>query len=156
VALFQSSVLPLFPIFGVVPNVVLLIVMGWSFHNGPNAGMVWALIGGLLVDLTSGTPLGLSVLPFIVAVLIASVGYARVYRANLILPALITLAALVTCQVLYLLLSAAVGRPVLWGQVLGEVVFPWLLFHMVVMPGFYFAAAWLSDLVGSRDLNFGA
>ena len=148
--------LPLFPIFGVVPNVVLLSVMGWSFHKGPNAGMVWALIGGLLLDLTTGTSLGLSVLPFMVAVLIASVGYARVYRANLVLPALVTLAALSSYQVLYLLLCAAIGRQVLWVQVLGQVVLPWLLLHMAVMPGFYFAAAWLADQVSSKDLNFGA
>ena len=96
-------------------------------------------MGGLLVDLATGAPLGMSVLPFLAAVLIASVGFARVYRANLVLPAFITLAALLVYQASYLVLAAIVGRTVLWEQIIQQVLLPWLILHLALdapdLPG---------------------
>lgn len=117
--------------------------------------MVWAVIGGLLVDLATGGSLGLSVLPFLAAVLIASVGFARVYRANLVLPAVITLAALLVYQTSYLVLAAIVGQTVLWEQVIRQVLLPWLILHLALMPLIYLAASWLAARLSSPDLRFG-
>jgi rod shape-determining protein MreD len=45
-------------IAGAFPNIVLLAVIGLTWTSGVRTGLVWACVGGLLLDLTSPGPLG--------------------------------------------------------------------------------------------------
>ena len=47
----QNAVLPLLAWHGVVPNLVLILVVGWAVARGPQAGMAVGFAGGLLLDL---------------------------------------------------------------------------------------------------------
>jgi len=134
---------------------MMLTVIAWSFQRGPNAGMVWALIGGLAIDLASGAPFGISPVPLMLAAIVAGAGYNRIYRSNLVLPALITLLAVALYQTLYLALLVLTGQPVNWQVGLWQVGAPLLLLHWVLMPAVYFGAAWLSRLTKSSHLHLG-
>ena len=89
VAIIQSSLLPQVPVFGLVPNLMLLTIVAWSFQRGPNEGIVWGLIGGLAIDLASGALVGISPLPLMVAALVAGIGRTRIFSGNVVLPALV-------------------------------------------------------------------
>ncbi len=61
-ALVQGSVLP-FVIGDRVPlNLVLVLVIGWALLRGLQSALVWAVVGGLWLDLLSGVPLGTAML----------------------------------------------------------------------------------------------
>ena len=61
-ALVQGSMLP-FIIGNRVPvNLVLVLVIGWALLRGLKSALVWAMVGGLWLDLLSGVPLGTAML----------------------------------------------------------------------------------------------
>ena len=57
-ALAQVTWAPRFEVGGAFPNLVLLGVVGVTWTLGSRAGMAWACIGGLLLDLTSSGAIG--------------------------------------------------------------------------------------------------
>ncbi len=154
-AFVQSSVLPRIPIPTVVPNLTLLTVMAWSFQRGPNEGMVWAMIGGLAIDLASGAPLGISPPPLMVAALTVGIARARVFRRNILLLALISLLAIGLYQIIHLALFKAVGLPVSWHTGIVEVALPSTAVHLALMPVVYLSVSWLTRLVHGSLIRLG-
>jgi rod shape-determining protein MreD len=151
VAVLQSSILPQIRIFGLVPNLMLLTVVAWSFRRGPNDGIVWGMIGGLMIDLASGAPLGISPLPLMIAALVVGAGRARIFSGNLVLPVIISLLTLALYQVLYVVLLMLVGQPVSWEEGVLRVAAPLVFLNLVLMPIVYIAISWLARLTeGSR------
>lgn len=57
-ALLQVTWAPRLTVFGTFPNLVLLAVVAVTWTQGVRAGMAWACVGGLLLDLTAAGPLG--------------------------------------------------------------------------------------------------
>jgi rod shape-determining protein MreD len=57
-SLLQSTVLPRITVLGVHPDLLLMVVTSWSLLRGSEEGMLWALIGGLGMDLLSGAQFG--------------------------------------------------------------------------------------------------
>jgi rod shape-determining protein MreD len=68
----QTAVLPYFPLYGVVVQIPLLIVISWALLHGLEEGLVWAFVAGLCVDLFSIGPFGATALAYITAVLVIS------------------------------------------------------------------------------------
>ncbi len=56
--LLQNIIKVHLPYASVSPDMLLVIVVGCAFMFGSNAGMVYGFIAGLLLDLTTGSPLG--------------------------------------------------------------------------------------------------
>lgn len=57
-ALIQVTWAPRFEVGGAFPNLVLVAVVAVAWTSGPRVGMVWASIGGILLDLTAAGPIG--------------------------------------------------------------------------------------------------
>jgi len=57
-ALAQVTWAPHFEVGGAFPNLVLLGVVGVTWTHGQRSGMVWACVGGLLLDLVASGPVG--------------------------------------------------------------------------------------------------
>lgn len=57
-AIVQVTWAPRLSVQGVFPNLVLLAVVVITWLNGVRAGLVWACIGGVLLDLTASGPIG--------------------------------------------------------------------------------------------------
>lgn len=65
----QVSLFATTPVFGIVPDVVLLTTIGIALAGGPERAAVAGFAGGLVFDVTVTTPFGMS------ALVLASVGY---------------------------------------------------------------------------------
>ena len=57
-ALVQVTWAPSISVHGAFPNLVLAIVTVITWTRGQRAGLIWACVGGLLLDLTAPGPLG--------------------------------------------------------------------------------------------------
>lgn len=91
-ALLQATILPRLRILGGQPDLVTLIVLAWSILDREQEGMVWAFVGGICLDLLSGTPLGISSLAMVPIAYAVGLTELTVYRNNYLLP--VALAAL--------------------------------------------------------------
>lgn len=87
---FQSAVLPRFSILGTVPQMLLLVAVAWGLLYGMREGLILAFVAGVLADLFSASPLGISSLAMMAAVLVA-VMIKRYFPENrVVLPAILT------------------------------------------------------------------
>ncbi|HVC40394.1 MAG TPA: rod shape-determining protein MreD [Candidatus Saccharimonadales bacterium] len=57
-ALVQVTWAPRIEVLGAFPNLVLIAVVALTWTRGVRAGMAWACVGGLFLDLTAAGPLG--------------------------------------------------------------------------------------------------
>ena len=66
-ALVQSTAANRLAIVGVKPDLVLLLILIGTLVYGLQPGLVWAFLGGLMLDIFSGGPMGSSSLALIAA-----------------------------------------------------------------------------------------
>jgi rod shape-determining protein MreD len=134
---------------------MLLTVVAWSFRRGPNDGMVWGMIGGVMIDLASGAPLGISPLPLMVAALVVGAGRARIFSGNVVLPVIVALMTLALYQAVYIILLMLVGHPVSWGEGVLRVAAPLVLLNLALMPVVYVVISWLARLTEGTRVRLG-
>lgn len=146
--LLQSTLAPYIKINNVHPDLVLVIVLGWTILRGLNEGVIWAVIGGLSLDLLSGGPFGLFSLAMLVVTLITSLFHGRLFGSSIILPLSLTFPLSVLFNGLALFLLNLLGRPVIWNEVFAAVLAPVAIFNTAVMllvfPLLYMLNRWLN------------
>src|SRR5947207_12387014 len=76
-ALFDTTIAPYLQIGGVQPDIVLVMAVIWTVIVGFESGLVWAFLGGLLIDLLAPRPLGSTAFALLLSVGAAAV-YARI------------------------------------------------------------------------------
>lgn len=146
-AIAQTAVLPHFPIYGLVPQLPLLVAISWGLLRGVDEGVLWGFVAGLLLDLFSVSPMGLTSLAFMVAILIVTWIDVALPTSRVFLPMLLAALATLIYLLLYFLGLQLLGRPVsfqsvtaLPGVVLlhGGLVLPvyWLMYaiHRTIRP----------------------
>jgi uncharacterized membrane protein len=75
-ALFEATVLPELPIGGTQADLVLALAIVATMLLGPEDGLVWALVGGLLLDmLTPARPIGATTLTLLLVVGLAALAW---------------------------------------------------------------------------------
>jgi rod shape-determining protein MreD len=110
-AVGQTAVLPHFPILGLVPQLPFLVALAWGLLRGMNEGIIWAFIGGLLLDLFSVAPLGVTSLSFMVAIL-AVIWIENVMPADrFFIPVIMAIVATIISLLVYLILLRLLGYP---------------------------------------------
>lgn len=87
-AIFQANLLPHFPILGIVPQLFFLVALAWGMLHGLMEGLVWAFVAGILVDLFSATPLGVTALASLAAVAVAALIKDVLPENRIVVPAL--------------------------------------------------------------------
>jgi rod shape-determining protein MreD len=76
-ALFDTTIAPYLQIGGAQPDLVLVLAVIWTVVVGLEGGLVWAFVGGLLIDLLAPRPFGSTAFALLLSVGAAAV-YARV------------------------------------------------------------------------------
>lgn len=144
--------MPHLTIMGVKPDLVLLMVISWSLLRGAQEGVIWALVGGMGLDLLSGAPFGTSTVPLVIISLLAGLGELSVFRTRIALPLIATLIATLAYDLFFLLLLYAEGRSIAWTDSLTKVVLPSTLFNVLLSPFVYKALYWLHRKTGREEM----
>jgi rod shape-determining protein MreD len=144
--------MPLMPIMGVKPDLVLLMVISWSLLRGAREGMTWALVGGIGLDLLSGAPFGTSTVALVILSLVAGLGELSVFRTRIALPLIATLIATLAYDLFFLLLLHVEGRSIAWTDSLVRVVLPSTLVNVLLSPLVYKALHWLDRKTGREEM----
>ncbi|MGC8788100.1 MAG: rod shape-determining protein MreD [Anaerolineae bacterium] len=147
IALLQTSVMPNFMLFGVVPDLMLLVIVSWTLLRGIQEGIVWALAGGFMLDLLSGGPFGAITISLSLSTLVAGSGSPTIFHGASWLPALAGAVATGLYNLLYLIILQLSGRPMPWGPSLLQVAVPCMIVNALVMYPIYWAMRWLHHRV---------
>jgi rod shape-determining protein MreD len=108
-ALAQVSILPSFSIFGVHPNLVVVLLAAWMSIRGRSEALVLIPFGGLVLGLLDSQPLGLAMLALTPLMLLTEIREMRLVESDL-LPAVILVAvATLSYEIAILLTLVAEG-----------------------------------------------
>lgn len=140
-AVVQTAVLPHFPILGLIPQLSFLVALAWGLLRGMNEGIVWAFIGGLLLDLFSVAPMGVTSLSFMLAILAVVWIENAIPADRFFVPVIMTAAATVINLLIYLILLRLLGYPTTLQEAAallptailhGALILPiyWLMFYL--------------------------
>ena len=139
-AAIQATLMTQFRVLGGAPDLILLAVIAWALVAPDPDGMLWALFGGLAIDLLSGGPFGMNAILLVIITYLAGFSEDRFWESHFLLP----LAAVMVASLLYhgmtLGVLAALGRSVDWGLSLGYVTFPSVFFNLILTIPAYYAA----------------
>jgi rod shape-determining protein MreD len=144
-ALLQTSVMPSLSWSGVMPDLMLLVVVSWSLLRGTREGLLWALAGGLLLDLMSGGPFGVAVVSVVLSSVIIGMGELNVVRGSLWLPLVACVLATATYDVAYWSILQVTGRSSYTVHGLLQVMGPSFILNALAMYPTYWATRWLSQ-----------
>jgi len=154
VALLQTTALPALEILGVRPELMLLMVLAWSLLRGVEEGLVWAFLGGLMLDLFSGGPVGASALALLVVSFLSGLTRGSVTRTSFMLPIGIALAGTLLYQTLFLLVIQLTRGTVPWADSLFRATLPSLAVNALLMPVIFKIMAWLDRKTGREEIGW--
>jgi len=152
-AVLTASLSPYVKVLGVAPDFVLIFAACWAMVRGQSEAMVVVPMAGLLRDLTTSDPLGLSVLALSPIVLLASLREFRPVESDF-LPALaVVAAASLAYSILGMAVLTATGDAVPWGTALLWLTVPSLIVNPLFAVLLYPPIRWLSPR--PRPASFG-
>jgi rod shape-determining protein MreD len=127
--ILQIAIAPHLALFGVVPNFIFLVVVTIALTQGPVAGGVSGLVGGLVFDLLGNGAVG----PY--ALVLTIVGYAagmlsaNMFAEGWLLPVTVVAVASLTAEVAHGIVLAILGSGIsFWGSLL-TVMLPAAVYH---------------------------
>lgn len=130
-------------VLGARPNLVLLVVLTWAVVRGADEGLMWAFVGGMILDLLSGGPLGATALALAGAAYLAGQSLGEELGLPVVrLMILVALGALVYHLIILLILNWT-GHTVSWGFSLARVGGPSVLLNALLAPAVLPPLNWL-------------
>ncbi len=151
VAILEIGLQPHLGYMGATPDFMLLSVSMWSLVQGPLEGVFWALVGGFLLSIFSGGPVGILAFGMIPAALLAGLGQTRFFGGWLHLPVVVTFLAYITYGLTVFLLLRATGWP---GDLIPAIQYQMLpnaIYSAILSPILYPFFRWLHyQTVGER------
>jgi rod shape-determining protein MreD len=106
-ALAEFSVVPYLKIGEAAPHPVLVFGVIWTIAGGIEAGLAWAFVGGLALDILGQRPLGSSAFSLLIAIGVASLIGGFLGRVRIVAPVAATAVASVLYSVLLLITTTA-------------------------------------------------
>ncbi len=110
-ALAQATWAPRLEVGGAFPNVVLLVVVATCWTLGPRAALAWAMVGGLLLDLTAAGSIGPHALALLPGVYVIGFWIRNLEHAGALHVALTCAFSTVIYSIVLLLVGGLLGTP---------------------------------------------
>ena len=148
---FQTAVLPYFPLFGVTPSLPFLVALAWGLLRGVNEGVIWAFIAGFFMDLFTAAPVGGLALTYMIAVLAASVINDVLPANRTVIPMLLAAIATIIQQLLYAIFLAIFGYSIV--QVIAASLLPTVLLHAFLILPIYWLLYLLQRAVWPKPVE---
>jgi rod shape-determining protein MreD len=139
-ALGQTSALALAPLFGVVPNLVLLTLVAWTFARGLEETLPLYLAGGLALGVLQGDPAGLPLVGLALVAVVALIHELRIIRSDLLAALLVVGLGSAVYGAVHLGAHALTGERVAPVSAALHVLLPTAAVHVALFPLFFWTA----------------
>jgi len=134
VLIFQTTVLDYLTVYGVKPDLVMLLVVFNGFLLGPREGAFLGFAGGIIEDLFSGSYIGMNALSKMAAGYFAGLSGERLYKENALVVAGVTFFSTIAGLLVNYLLLLYLKIDVPFFYTLLRVVLPTALYTAVLVP----------------------
>ncbi len=150
----QASVMPQVRLWDGAPDLVFLLVLSWSIHAPLEESVTWALVGGIMQDMLSVSPLGMSSVGMILIVFAVYYLSRQVQRIGFFLLVALVLAGSLFQQIVVWVLLALLGFTMNFADDFGFVIIPTIIYNLaLVWPIYAFVRLIQRRFVGGRRIE---
>lgn len=153
VALIQHVVLPHVTFFGAHPNLMMVVVIAWGVLRGNRDGLIWALVGGILLDLFSLAPMGTATLPLLIVMFLVGLLEFTAFRVVIWLPVAATFVATPIFQLLALAFIKTMGWSTGWDRTF-ELMLPLSILNAFLMLLIFPLMRRISGWAGQKGIEW--
>ncbi|KXK18460.1 MAG: rod shape-determining protein MreD [Chloroflexi bacterium OLB15] len=137
-AIIQVTFVPQIRLLGGEPNFVMLLVISYAVRARLEESVVWAFIGGLLLDLMTSLPTGASVVSLLLIVFLIDQIRSQLAGVGFLAIIGLVIAGTLTMQFVALALTILSGYNVRLFETLSYVVLPSIAYNLVLVWPVYF------------------
>jgi rod shape-determining protein MreD len=131
----QVSILPAFSIFGVQPNLVIVLLVAWMAARGQREALLLIPAAGFAQGLLDSQPLGLAMLALAPLILMTEVRELRLVESDLLPAVVLTALATLVYETAILLTLAVTGEHLDWLASVLDVLVPAAIANaLLVLP----------------------
>ena len=134
----EAAVLPQFRVSGLQPNLVLVVLVAWLMLRGPAEGFLLITVGGLLLGLVDGAPLGTALLALAPLFVLHEARGSQLREGGLILTIVFTVIMTATYHLIYLAVFTVQGQNGDWLEAFIRIVLPTAFINVVLLMPVYF------------------
>lgn len=133
----QATLLNFLQVYGIKPDLILLLIIFNSFLQGPREGAFLGCLGGLLQDMFTGNYIGLNMLSKGITGYLVGLFEGKLYKDNTLIMISITMVSTIFCQLIYYGLLFFLGISVAPDYAFYRVILPLGLYNSLIVPIFY-------------------
>ena len=133
----QTTALQVVRIWGIIPDLVMILVIFNGFLRGTREGAFLGLVAGLLLDFSAGGYFGLNALTMVLAGYLAGIAESRLYKDNLVIVMFLVGLVTVVSQLAQYLLLLYVDVSITPGVAIFRSILPTALYNVLVVPLLY-------------------
>jgi rod shape-determining protein MreD len=130
-ALLDLTIAPYLTIGGAQPDFVLTFAVIWTVVAGIEGGLIWAFIGGLMIDFLAPRPLGSTAFTLLVCVGGAAFFSRLMGRSRYLMPILAVFVFSIVNSLLFLVVYGALRGPIPAPDPIGAVI-PTAIYNTVI------------------------
>jgi rod shape-determining protein MreD len=138
VALIEVSVLPLFRVYGLQPNLTLVLLVAWLIIRGEEEAYVLIPIGGVLLGLVESAPMGTAIIALAPVAVLQEIRGSKLGQGGIAMAIAFAAVMSVVYNFTYLLVFTLTGESGNWLVATTDVVLPVTLLNIVVLVPLYF------------------
>ena len=137
ISILQSAVVSRLPLNKGVADLMLVLLIAIALQKRATYAWQWSIIGGLLIDFTSGLPFGIFTISYLLATALAMVLRERIWRFTFLMQLLVVLVGTVLSQGISYLALFLQGANLEFITVLRMVTMPSIILNfMLSLPIF--------------------
>lgn len=144
-ALIEASVLPMFRIQGLQPNLTLVLLMAWLIIRGAEEAYVLIPIGGVFLGLVDGALMGTALLAMAPVAILQEIRGAQLNERGLIMAVTFTAVMSLVYNYTYLLVFTLQGEAGSWVEATTRVVLPTTFLNVAVLLPLYLVFSLLNQ-----------
>lgn len=135
--LLQSSTFNSFQVWGIKPDLLLLVIVFNAFLRGYREGAFVGFCAGLLQDIITGSYIGLNALTYMAVGYLVGMAQSKLYKESSLIMMFLMLAASLAEQLLKYLLMSYTGVLISPLVALIRVIIPTAIYTALLVPFFY-------------------
>lgn len=131
---------------------MLLVVLIWTLLRGIDEGLIWAFVGGLVLDLLSGGPLASMAMALLAAAYVAGQSLVEGVGSQMVRLVILTVLGAMVYHLVLLFILDWSGHTVDWAYALLRVAGPSVVVNAALAPLILPPLNWLERTTGERGL----
>lgn len=133
----QVTLLNFFSVFGVKPDLVLILVVFNAFLRGSREGSLVGFLGGLFEDLAAGSYVGMNALSFMAAGYLVGLTESKLYKDSSLIAVFLVWLSSFTAQIINYILLSLMEVYINPGVALFSVFIPTATYTALLVPFIY-------------------